>query len=296
MTCAHNNKSTGPEGVVCTDCGKVVEDTVSFYVPSRLLCNTKDTGKVRTNEALPDKVPGMTYVARYHINERMAQVKMTGPNIPDEIMELIDNHFWEAHTLGLYPEPDKLDKGQVAKLCKEVVVPEEMQYRYRSRKRKRALFTSCSKYAERWYYIKEQLGGLTYILPTKAEAQRLCFLCSCVYGQWDNVRHTDKCTDPGPFCHKRFGCRKNFPNFYYVMHQLCIKENYTHLLPLFPLTNQTKTTKKLDGYISRIWSLLWWGEPKKAAPSQQRQQSRCLGPCTEAKAQSGRQKRPRRRR
>lgn len=247
--------SESRDNFVCLKCGQTGLCNVKrlYYKPE-----DGNTGAARNTSDLPNRFPGSTYVAKYHVNERLAQVTLTGPTIPDEIMEHIDAYYREQFSKGKYPKAEDLTKEDISRLCADVPVSEDLKLKYRSFIKKKRLFESCSRYNERWYYIKEQLGGLTEPEPTPEEIRVLKEYSNLAQSQWNYVRHTPKCRNPGITCHLKYGCRKNFPNIYYVMHQICVLVGYTHLLVLFPVTNKTCTIRRLNDYWKKICLRLGW--------------------------------------
>ena len=255
--CTHYWGKTEESSAVCFKCG-ITKDAIYDYVQYESIQGNGGNGKVKIQTDLSVSFPGATYNAKYHINERLAQVTLTGPTIPDKVMELIDEYYWKEHEKGNYPNPPELTKEDISRLCNSVPIPESMQWEFKSVKKKKRLFTSCSKFSERWYLIKKELGGLVEPDPTPEEITLLKSYCFKAQSQWNVVRHTNKCKEPGIYCHTKYGCRKNFPSIYYVMHQLCLMLKLEHLLPLFPVTNKTCTVRKLNKYWEDICNILGW--------------------------------------
>jgi hypothetical protein len=212
--------------------------------------------------------PGSTYKSKYHTNERMAQVLMTGPRVPHCILFCIKAHYFLSAP-GTYPRLADLKKQDIARICKNTPVPRTIQYAYRSGKFPHEPMRDYTQYSERWYFILVALGR-EFTIPEDHEADRLKYFCQQAQSHWGTVRHVEACDSPNTDCHRRYGCRKNFPNLYYVMAQLCIMLGMRHLLPCFPVNNQTKTLKDLDRYWKLLcehldWPFHPWG--KKCPPN-----------------------------
>lgn len=226
-------------------------------------------GKRKRGSELPERYPGCTYNSKYHTNERLAQVLLTGPRVPHPILFIIKLEYF-SHP-GKYPSIKNLTKRDISLICRNTKVPPFFRKEYQSKKDKFNLFESCTIYAERWYYLKMSLGGCLGTVPTTQEERRLKWACGEAQNKWNMVRHKPECTQPGIICHKLFKCRKNFPNLYYVMAQLCILFGYTHLLHLFPVNNQAKTLKELNIFWEKIchqlgWKYIGWNERIKYKP------------------------------
>lgn len=267
--------------LVCELCG--IEDEagrMDYRARFRTNDNTDGgNGKSKGGSmGLPSIFKGHTYIAEYHTNERLAQVTLQGPRVPNGIMFILHKEYQQGRRKGIYPDdPNDLTKKDIALLCKNCYVPPIYREIYRSKKLKFNQFTTCTTYAERWYYIKIHLGGSFKGKPKNNELTFLKINCLWAQNQWNFVRHVDTCTDPGVDCHLRFGCRKNFPNIYYVMTQLCVLLGYDHLLPLFPVYNKQETVDKLNSYWKLICQKLGWTYiPLKVKESPKRKKKRTL--------------------
>lgn len=205
------------------------------------------------------RLPGWSYNSKYHTNERFAQVLMSGPRVPHRVLFILKAEYF-LHP-AKYPSVDELTKRDISVLCRNTVVPPIYETIFESKDR-HTPFRSCVVYAERWYYVKKSLGGSVGALPNKAEEDMLKRACGMAQDKWNLVRHEPSCKNPGIRCHRKppfgAGCRKNFPNLYFIMAQLCVLLELDHLLHLFPVNNQPKTLKKLNQYWQRICYCLNW--------------------------------------
>lgn len=216
------------------------------------------------------KFPGVsTYFPKYHLNERMAQVLLIGPEVPENIICCLAMFYYQSLRQNLLPPVDKLSKIEIAWLCNRCPVPYDFETYYQSTKLKKNYLTSFTRYAERWYYIRERLGATPFIKPTKKQWYALTLNALLAQEQWECIRHTEECQnhftrtgERNRKCHLKapegFGCRKNFLPFYYLLHQICILLNYMHLLPLFPVTNKKKTITNLNSLWKDTCERLSW--------------------------------------
>lgn len=266
------------EHYVCTLCGLVGDPLVDYtgadtymsggvsYTVVRGCGSNGGNGKRKRNPNLPMVgFPGCTYNSKYHTNERLAQVMMTGPRVPHPILFLIKEEYF-MHP-DRYPIPEDLGKGDIARICRNTKVPPSFHQHFRSSKFPYAPFTSCGGYAERWYYIRYAIRGKIGRQPTENEIDSLKRYCGRAQERWNLVRHVEGCMLPGLTCHKLYGCGKNFPTLYFVMAQLCKLLGYKDLLYLFPVNHQPKTLKRLNHH----WGLLcehldWPFEPWRKQP------------------------------
>lgn len=266
-SCPHNfeDEFVNSDGIyVCTLCG-LCGDRVCDYSEASSFASKGKTytilhgvgggggnGKRRRCVDLPlGRFPGSTYKSKYHTNERLAQVLMTGPRVPHCILFCLKAEYFLSPP-GKYPPPEYMTKGDISRLCRNTPVPRDIQLVYRSSKPPHELMQDFAQYSERWYFIILSLGQDPPKPPEDHEVQKLKRFCDMAQNKWGSVRHVEGCQNPNIDCHRKYGCRKNFPNLYYVMAQLCRMLDLEHLLPCFPVNNQPKTLKDLDRY----WELL----------------------------------------
>lgn len=255
MTCTHLWATNGEGHEVCLNCG-LIDESTRQYVYSVPEFSPGHGGSGQLNRrffGIKGFYPGHTYCSLYHVNERVAQILFTGPEVPTDIMRVIA----EEYERGRYKAADVLSKTEIARLCKNTKVPPALQRKYRSSKNPQNLMRSLTRFSERWYYIKRELCGKTLNPPVWA-MRILIADNNRAQQEWNHIRHTKECTLPSPLCHKEFGCRKNFPNFYYIMHQLCRRHHFTELLPLFPITNKPDRLRALDDFWQKICLRLNW--------------------------------------
>jgi hypothetical protein len=270
--CPHNfdDEFINKDGhFVCTLCGLCggtyfdYTDSSSYMASGRQhtilygVGSNGGNGKRKRNPHLPiGRFPGSTYKSKYHTNERMAQVLMTGPRVPHCILFCIKAHYYLSPA-GVYPPLAELQKRDIGRICKDTPVPQDIRVRYRSSKPPYRLVKDFTQYSERWYFILSAFG-LSVTMPREDEADRLKRFCQMAQDRWSTVRHVLSCQNPNIDCHKKYGCRKNFPSLYYVMGQLCRMLDYHHLLPCFPVNSQPKNIKDLDGYWKHLCEHLDW--------------------------------------
>lgn len=209
----------------------------------------------------PEKKSKGTYVWRYHFNERIAQSLLTGPGVPENILAWLRMYYFVLQKQGTLPPPDELSKSDIGELCHMAPVTQQFRYYYRSQAQKYNLFKTFSGYAERWYSIRVAFGAPPFATPTETQLYTLRLNGQKAYNTWEGLRHTYQCIIMGEQsvrCHMTYNCRKNFPQIFYVMHQLCKLLGYEELLPLYPVDNQKKTLARLNSYWKDICQALLW--------------------------------------
>lgn len=225
---------------------------------------------LRDFERPPEKKSKGTYVWRYHFNERIAQALLTGPGVPANIVAWLRLHYFIFVKQGVLPPPDEVQKRDIGELCHLTPVPEQFKYYYRSQAQKFNLFRTFSGYAERWYAVRIALGAPPFPSPTETQLYTLRLNAQKANNTWEDLRHSYQCRlmmERSSRCHITYNCRKNFPQIFYVLHQLCRLLGYDELLPLFPVDNQKKTLTRLNSYWKDIChALLWTYLPLPVAP------------------------------
>ena len=244
----------------CVRSGLVDDSILDSEVQEELCLQLlRDTTPIPINESKN------TYVWRYHFNERMAQALLTGPGVPANIVAWLRMYYYTLVQEGRLPGPSTLAKADIGDLCHLCPVPLVFKYYYRSQAQKRNLFVTFSGYAERWYALREALGATPFPRPNEKQLYTLRLYSQEANTTWENLRHTHQCIIMGERstrCHITYSCRKNFPQIFYILHQLCKLLGYHDLLPLFPVDNQKKTLSRLNGYWKDIChSLQWTYEP-----------------------------------
>lgn len=246
----------------CCLCGLVSDEPTYCYLEASRCRPDGGNGRAfRDSFSLPaiDCMPGRTYISRYHTNERLAQVIGNGPPIPDQIMDMIWRTYHQGLKEGRWPEADQLTKKHISEICRTVEVPAWAQEEFRSKTQRKNPFTSCYRYADRWYEIRERLGGSNGLIPDAREMVLLKHYCEAAKQQWNYVRHEPGCPPGGAInCHKVHGCRKNFPPTCYVMRQICLLLGFEHLLHLFPVDTKQGTVDNLNKYWKKICQRTMW--------------------------------------
>lgn len=183
---------------VCICCGLVIDNDPVYGKPSYKEMSS-NYSRVRCS----------TYRHVFHFNERLAQLGLCGPSIPQREWELIRYTFL-AYKNSL-PEGYELfpfDKKQVCALLR--------------------LVSSCAgdssihkKYQERWIDIRYSLLGWRPPPLTQELIRRLVNRFLKVVRHFDYVRHDVNC-DGRYRCHAWFRCRHNLPNFNFMLVQFII--------------------------------------------------------------------------
>lgn len=207
-----------------------------------------------------------SYERKFHLNERIAQLCLQEPGIPDPFKKLIQDSFTGlARDKQVPANADDLSKDDVRTVCRAIIVPEELAEKYRSKKFLMRPHVDCIRYAEKWISIKRMLGG--------KPPPRLTFEThAAIIDDWARLsipfeyfRHVPGCNKPGKKCHKMFGCRHNFPNYNYLLLQVFIRNNkHVEFGPWIPQLRTPKKLKEIDNLVGRMFKYLGWKRVKIA--------------------------------
>jgi hypothetical protein len=284
---------------VCMDCGTVLSDTIMDFrdrskdddsLYSRAQSNVPDILQMGRSKN-PRHAYG-SYDRIFHLNERLAAMRGEGPRIKDDIWKLFEDTYKEARKKGELPSPEKLTKSDIHRLCRLIKVPKELQEKYRSKKYLKKPHADCMRYAEKWIEIRYKLGGKKPPSFSDEDIQIFQKAFKRLLVPFNIYRHKPGCDGRyGVKCHKKCtrkrkntkytirktgsgspekeccevpckihrGCRYSFPNYNYLLFQICIcfglEDKYGHILP--GLTT-LKKLKELDELVGKMFAYLYW--------------------------------------
>lgn len=148
------------------------------------------------------------YNPLFHLNERIANLNCSDPHLPDDLFALVN----VAHSCGDFPTDGSLWHGHIGKILRSIIVPPELQEKYRGRRYTcSALTDMCRKFHERWITLRFRLTG---IRPPRLDPHVIKGLQQRLIGfisPWNKLRHTGECKG-GLRCHKRYKCRFKLPD------------------------------------------------------------------------------------
>lgn len=253
--CAHELIGTREDSSVCVRCGLVVDSGQCDYSAPALKGYSRPKVVYSLGAA---KVLYGTYHAIFHFNERLAQLCLQEPPIPRKLWQLIAFEFDYGDFDRTYPDAKQLTKADVARICRSISVPEDLQEEYRSTKFKCNPLKDMNRYTEKWLTIRKKLGGTAPppMHPNDVEQLQRDFLG--LLRPFNYFRHNQGCL--GRKCHKSPSkCRHNLPNYNYLILQLLRRRNKHEIyLPWLPQLKTGSKIRNLDSLCQKIWNYLGW--------------------------------------
>lgn len=233
---------------VCTKCGMVLSGGQILQPPS-YLGTAKDEGGERRDyrnahqfaasrfrsmvcKGIPE---GTHYERRFHWNERLSQMDLNDPNIPEDIwLEIFqESKKPEYRKIGFYT------RGTVIQIIKNL----EKKYKTGFFCTSEGIFRRFITYRERWKNIQYRLNGRALMLTTQSVVthQVLKQIMQDIHEEWKNLN---------------IPLRKNFWPFNYffrkILDHLGVFDFHWELPPLISV----KKIKTLDLYTEIIFSRL----------------------------------------
>lgn len=255
----HELIRTPEDSAVCTICGLVVDSGVCDYAADN---GEKGEDRYRAPPAYhlgAAKQLYGTYQAIFHFNERMAQLCLQEPTIPSDLWELIQNEFDWGDLERVYPDAKALTKEDVSKICGSIMVPGDLQEKYRSKKFKCNPLKNLKRFSEKWLTIKKKLGGDSPppLHPNDIYYMQREFIT--ILMPFNIFRHNTSCAG-GRKCHKSASkCRHNLPNYNYIIFQLLRRRGKGDLYRSWlPQLRTPAKIKALDKLCEKIWDYLGW--------------------------------------
>lgn len=249
--CTTTHSADGDE--VCVLCGYVVSDRVYAVPTASVLHSHYVVGK-------------SVYKALFHWNERIAQLNLTGPQIPSVIQQRLQDTYQSLTNgcpigTGTSPFTTYFTKSDVGKLFGLIVNADQGSKKWMRK-----------KYLERWIAIRSDLTGMRPVLLNQELVMELEVRFLRVVLFFDYVRHQPSCemekeTDKLN-CHKTHHCRHNLINynllFQLFIHDICKKKPHLQCfaslvwyLPTVKTTNRLARLKtfwlKLEKYTNIPW-------------------------------------------
>lgn len=205
-----------------------------------------------------------TYKRIFYFNERLSRWVCSEPAIADDIWDLI---FEEAEKPE-YGDIQRIDRPEISKILRNVILTEEMMLKHQSKKFKKTLLTKkrfYDKYFEKWKTIKERLTGNTLKKPSDTLIKLMKQLFIACQIPFDKFKHASNC-DGRHKCDKYFDCWHNFINYDFTIRKLLqiaeIKFGhngcYNRFKDEFPLVSQKIRDKKLRPMFLKIASYNNW--------------------------------------
>jgi hypothetical protein len=252
----HELVRTLEDDAVCSLCGLVVDSGVCDYAAPAP--KGQPRAKASYHLAAAKRLYG-TYAAIFHFNERLAQLCLAEPAIPQELWCLIEVEFDFGDFERTYPDAKALTKQDISKICGIIRVPDKLQEKYRSKKFKQQPLSNMKRFAEKWLTIRKRLGGEAPppLHPNDINAMQRDFLA--LLRPFNIFRHNPGCSG-GNKCHKGpTKCRHNLPNYNYIIFQLLRRRGKAEVYRKFlPQLRTTTKIKNLDSLCKQIWDWLGW--------------------------------------
>lgn len=238
---------------VCNQCGLVygVSYDVEFYC-TRFTSNSPSYRRI------------------FYFNERCSRWLACEPIIHPDIWGLIAK---EANDKIKYGNLKKTcNRKQISQILRSVNIPEEMQFKHRSKKFKMQLLTKkrfYDKYFEKWKTIRWKLTGIKPITPSHQLVAKVKDLFQASQIPFDTLRHKEICDGRGD-CEKYYGCEHNFTNYDYAIRwylQICdlmhgFESSYNDFKYEFPLVSKRVIKKKLRPMMTNISTWNNWPVPQ----------------------------------
>lgn len=221
---------------ICVSCGLVVD---AQYFPEQSHIN---------------RAISLPYNRSFYLNELLAIFTMREPKIPDDLFLCINLEYCHGCTEGLYPNnASQLTRSDVKQICRSVVVPTDLQIKYKSTRKHCRYLTSLNKYAERYIQIISRLSCANIVAPTSDFVIQARIYFHCLQVPFMTLIY-DK---PPPYG------RHNWPNYNLALVIACEKFGYEKYKKWFMPKgkNRDKLSHYCDIYFMMFRYLHWAPTP-----------------------------------
>jgi hypothetical protein len=223
---------------VCINCGLVLEQKLVGFSAKDGECSSKS--------------PYVGYKHIFHFNEKIANLNRSDPRLPADLLSLVQV---AARAQGFGPGRD-MWYGDVRAVLRSIVVPDDLQEKYRSKRYKFNPLTDMeAKFAERWITLRWQLTGKCppYLDGRVIQTMQVYFQGILIPFRYS--RHKPNC-DGRYKCHKEFGCNYKFPPYNFIIKELlfiiCGREVLDTYAPYLLHTHSQQSLQKIHALWDKI--------------------------------------------